>query len=188
MPLFPMFVDLKDRTVLLIGEGHHAEDKAAKLAPFGAVIRRVSLADFRESDLSPAPAMVVLTQTGHPDNAGIADLCAQLRIPVNAVDDPRLCTVRFPALVTRGELSVGIATNGLSPVTASLIKESLSESLPEDLESILTWSGTLTSRLRKEIPDYAARTRILRRAMTMAFAQNRPLTESEVNEMTDPEG
>lgn len=187
MPLFPMFVDLKGRGVLIVGEGRHADDKAAKLGPFGAVIRQIAPVDFGESDLSPAPALVVLAETGHPANDAIAARCAELRIPVNAVDDPALCTVRFPALLTRGELSVGIATNGLSPVMASLIRESLSESLPEELESILIWAGELTARLRQEIPDYAQRTRILRRATKLAFEKNRPLTEGELYELTDPE-
>lgn len=183
MPLFPMFVDLKGQTVLLIGEGHHADDKAAKLQPFGPEIRRIRLANFTSGDLSPAPALVVLAEPGNPANESIAGLCAQLRIPVNAVDDPRLCTVRFPALVTRGELSVGIATGGLSPVAASLVKESLADSLPSELEEILAWSAQLTARLRKEVPDYTRRTIILRRALTQAFDQNRPLTGDELERL-----
>lgn len=170
MPLFPMFVDLENETVLIIGTGKHASDKAAKLRPYGPVIRQIKIADFTPGLLEPAPALVILAQPGHPDNPVIAGQCRERGIPLNAVDDPALCSVRFPSLLTRGELSIGIATSGLSPVASSLLRQQLEAALPENTEALLLWAGELTARLRQEIPDYAQRTLVLRALIGKALA------------------
>ena len=47
-------------------------------------------------------------------NRGIAALCRERGIPVNAVDDKEQCTFLFPALVKRGDLTVGVSTAGAS--------------------------------------------------------------------------
>lgn len=179
MPLFPMFIDLNQADVLIIGQGHHALDKAEKLTPFGPRIQMIPPERFDPALLCPRPALVILAQPGHPDNPQIFSLCHEAGIPVNTVDDPKLCTVRFPSLVTRGELSVGISTGGKSPVAASLIRESIEQTLPGEMEDILTWAGGVTARLRREIPDYALRAARLRRIITRALELNRPLTEEE---------
>lgn len=183
MPLFPMFVDLENETVLIIGTGKHAADKAAKLAPFGAKLRQITPEAFTPELLSPAPALVILAQPGHPDNGRIAEACRQARIPINVVDDPGLCTVRFPSLVTRGELSIGIATNGRSPVASALIRERIEQMLPDGTEELLLWAGEQTAALRREIPDYAQRTVLLRKILTRAFDLGRPLTEEECSQL-----
>ena len=152
MPHFPMFVDLLDRTVLVVGAGAGAEDKIQKMQPFGCrVLRRE--ATLTDGDLDQGPALVILAETGNPDNARIARLCRDRGIPVNVVDEPALCTFRFPALITRGELAIGISTAGSSPAAAAVLKGQLADRLPQNLEDRLEQASRLTARLRREIPD-----------------------------------
>lgn len=81
---------------------------------------------------------------------------------MNTADRPELCDFRFPSLIVRGDVSVGIATGGKAPALAALLRRHLEEALPDDLESITTLSAQLTAELRETTPDPTERARILR--------------------------
>ena len=134
-PLFPAFLDLHDAEVLVVGRGAEADRKAEKMAPF---CRRVVRCPYPPA-YDGEPALVILAEPGHPDNALWAARFREKSIPVNVCDRPELCDFRFPALITRGPVSVGVATAGAAPVLAGL--------------------------LRQTVPDPAERTRILQAAL-----------------------
>lgn len=198
MPLFPMFVDLSAAPGLLIGGGKETVTKTRRLLPFhprltvfapGPVPELAGLPGvevvaraFRDEDLEPIPGYVIVAGADQAENRRIADLCRSLRIPVNTVDDPAYCTFQFPALITEGEVSIGISTAGASPAAAVLLKERIRDAIPDDLEHILPWAGELTRTMRREIPDMAARTPILRAVIAGAFEKGRPLTPEETAE------
>lgn len=202
MPLFPMYVDLSHAVGLLIGGGSEALEKAERLAPFGPRLRVFAKAplegfrdlpqaellgrDFTDADLDPIPDFVIIAGEDVAENHRIAELCRQMRIPVNTVDDPPYCTFQFPALVTRGDVSIGISTAGASPAAAVLMKERIAAALPENLAEILAWSKPLTRAFRRKIPAMKERTPVLRRILTEAFQQNRPLTDEEVDALSKP--
>lgn len=180
MNLFPMMVDLTGKTVLILGTGEEAEDKARRMAPFGCVLdcrRTEEFGDFSD----PLPALVILADRFHPKNAAIAAQCRSLGIPVNAVDDPSLCDFIFPSLITRGSLTVALSTGGAAPAAGKLLRQRIEQALPEDTEGLMDWAGALTARLRASIPDMALRGRILRFALDRAFTLGRPLTEDELS-------
>ena len=101
-PLFPAFFDLSDREVLVVGRGAEADRKADKMAPF---CRRVVRCDYPPV-FEEKPALAILAEPGHPDNAHWAARFREMGVPVNVCDRPELCDFRFPALVTRGAVSV----------------------------------------------------------------------------------
>lgn len=162
MALFPMFVDLTKARVLVIGAGPEAERKAAAMAPF---CKKILRAEACPGEPEVWPDLVILAQRGHPDNARLAAMFRQRHIPVNAADDPALCDFQFPALICRGEVTVGVSTGGGSPVLAGLLREQLEGALTEDLEEIQSAAAALTARLRQEIPDPKERARELRRLL-----------------------
>lgn len=161
MPLFPAFLDLSHSTVLVVGEGPEADRKAEKMAPFCNCVRRCPY----PPTWTERPALVLLTEKDHPDNEALADHLLALGIPVNVADRPELCSFRFPGLIVRGDVSVGIATGGRAPALAGLLRARLENSLPEDLETILDTAAELTARLRKTVPDPGERGEILRREL-----------------------
>lgn len=181
MPLFPMFVDLKDKPVLIIGTGKHVAEKAEKLAPFGCSLIFSSTEAFAASDLEGV-ALVVLADRHHSRNAAIANVCRRKHIPVNAVDDPPLCDFQFPSLVQRQELVIGISTAGTAPALGKMLREEIQAQLPSRTEEILLWSARLTQGLRQTEPDFHRRGQLLNRILRRAFALNRPLTEAELAE------
>ena len=160
-PLFPAFLDLSDAEVLVVGRGAEADRKAEKMAPF---CRRVVRCDYPPV-FEEKPALAILAEPGNPDNALWAARFREMGIPVNVCDRPELCDFRFPALITRGAVSVGIATAGAAPVLAGLLRQKIDAVLPDDLESILTAAADLTAELRQSIPDPKERTRLLRQKL-----------------------
>lgn len=158
MPLFPAFLDLSDSTVLVVGESPEAERKAEKMAPFCRRVLRSPYPPVHDE----LPALVILAEMDHPENEAWAAHFRRLHIPVNTVDRPELCDFRFPALIVRGDVSVGVATDGKAPALAALLRERIGEALPADLESIARAAGELTARLRETVPDQKERGRILR--------------------------
>ena len=160
-PLFPAFLDLSDAEVLVVGRGAEADRKAEKMAYF---CRRVVRCDYPPV-FEEKPALLILAEPGNPDNALWAARFREMGIPVNVCDRPELCDFRFPALITRGPVSVGIATAGAAPVLAGLLRQKIDAVLPDDLESILTAAADLTAELRQSVPDPKERTRLLRQEL-----------------------
>ena len=149
MPLLPAFLDLSERTVLVVGVGREADSKAEKMAPFCEKVARCPYPP-RYEDL---PALVILAQKDHPDNEFWAAHFREKGVAVNVADRPELCDFRFPGVIVRGDVSVGIATNGKAPALAALLRAQIEEALPQDLEGILQTAAELTAQLRQTIPD-----------------------------------
>ena len=194
MPHFPMFVDLKEKPILIVGGGNVALRKLKKLAPYGGIPTvvapeilpeiaqmgvQIKARCFCEADLTPWPALVIAATDDKVINREVARLCKNMDIPVNVADDPDSCTFLFPALVQRGDFSAGICTGGASPTAAIYFKERLEEQVPENLEEILDWLAEQRVALKKQIPDQAQRAGIFRRMFDAAMRKGEALTEEE---------
>lgn len=67
----------------------------------------------------------------------IFEIASQKRIPCNAVDSPDYCSFIFPALVFRGEMTIGVSTGGKAPGLSAAIRKEIDEYLPKNLNEIL---------------------------------------------------
>ena len=161
MPLFPAFLDLSQGTVLVVGEGHEADSKAEKMAPFCKRVVRCPYPPRYEQ----IPALVILAQKDHPENEAWAAHFRGMGVTVNVADRPELCDFIFPSLLVRGDVSVGIATNGKAPALSALLRRRIEEALPEDLEAITALAAELTAQLRKTIPDPHERGKAIRQRL-----------------------
>ena len=165
MPLFPAYLDLSGGDVLVVGEGHEADSKAEKMAPFCRKVLRCPYPPRYEE----LPALVILAQKNHPDNEIWAAHFRERGVLVNVADRPELCDFIFPSLIVRGDVSVGIATAGKAPALSAMLRKSIEQALPEDLEAITTLAAQLTLELRKTIPDPHERGRIIRERLKEFF-------------------
>ena len=144
MPLFPAYLDLTGKTALVVGEGHEADSKAEKMAPFCREVKRCPYPP-RYEDL---PALVILAEKDHPENEAWADHFRGKGVLVNVADRPELCDFIFPSLIVRGDVSVGIATGGKAPALSALLRRRIEQALPEDLEAITALAAELTIQPR----------------------------------------
>ena len=196
MAYFPMFVDLKDQLVIVVGGGKIAFRKVQKLMPYEPKVMVIApeiipeLEDMpgiscmkrkvQEEDLEKNPAMVIAATDKQELNLAIASACRERKIPVNVVDDLENCSFVFPALVKQGAFSAGICTSGTSPTAAAYYKEKLKNILPEHLEDILKWLEEVRAELKEKVPEQAKRAVIFRELFEASIEKGTPLTRDEI--------
>ncbi|HXM21920.1 MAG TPA: bifunctional precorrin-2 dehydrogenase/sirohydrochlorin ferrochelatase [Terriglobales bacterium] len=141
--LFPIFVKLDGRQILVVGAGRVGEPKIRGLLPTGAKIRvvaREASAAVREwarngeivleergfvpSDLDNVFLVVVATSS-RDLNELIFREAESRRILCNVVDVPEQCDFYYPAVVRRGDLQIAISTSGQSPSLAQKLRQQL---------------------------------------------------------------
>jgi siroheme synthase-like protein len=146
-PLFPAFLKLAGRRVLLVGGGPVALAKGRSLREAGAVIAVVApevspelraIADevqtraFAPADL--AGAWFVVAAAPPAVNRQVQAAAEARCLFVNAVDDPAAATAYAAAVIRRGPLTVAFSTGGSTPALAGLIREGLESLLPDEVE------------------------------------------------------
>ena len=164
---YPVFLNLKDKRVVVIGGGEVAERKVESLLDTGASVtvisphvtaRLASLADSRLIELQKRPyaqgdcsrAALVLSATDDPEvNEAVWNEATGAGILVNTADEPVLCNFIMPAVVRRGELAVAISTGGTSPALASRLRHKFSQMLGPEYTRLVE----LLARIRPEIRE-----------------------------------
>jgi uroporphyrin-III C-methyltransferase / precorrin-2 dehydrogenase / sirohydrochlorin ferrochelatase len=144
MSLFPIFVKLEGRPVLVVGAGPIAESKIGGLlsadasltvvAPRATSIIREWAAEgklqwhareFHPADLDGIALVIAAVPA---EVAALVYREAQARgILCNSVDDPENCDFYYPAVVNRGDLQIAISTAGHSPALAQRLRQELEQ-------------------------------------------------------------
>ncbi len=179
MKYYPVCLDLRDRTCVIVGGGQVAERKALSLLEAGAGVTIVSPSltaklqelslsgkithlpkTFEENDL--ADAFLVIAATDSLDvNAGIGRLCREKHMLVNVAAPPEESTFIVPSVVERGKLQIAISTSGVSPALSKRIRQELEKQYGPEYEVFLEKMSILRTRLRDGVKDEAARREIL---------------------------
>lgn len=155
---YPVFLDLRGRSCLVIGEGLLAEEKVQGLLAAGAVVTRRT--SYQESDLDGMMDGITLAIVcgQPPDVAEAVWREAQRRnVLVNTVDDPPRCGFLAPAVVRRGDLAVAISTNGKAPALAVRLRQRLESELGEEYGRFLSLAGRVRAPLAARRPDFGER-------------------------------
>jgi len=185
-PLFPVFLKLSGRSVLLVGGGTVAAAKLAALRGAGArvtvvspevapeiagarvkVIRRA----FRASDLQGA--WFVVAAAPPAVNRIVAREAERRGIFVNAVDDPPNASAYLGGVVRRDGVTMAISTNGRAPALAGLLREAFDALLPSDLDRWLARADVLRRRWRRARVPMSARRPQLLAALDRLYAARR---------------
>ena len=130
---FPLFIDLKDKKVLIVGAGAIAARRATVLTEFGAEVMVVApaagdsvreLAEagrlvwkrhaFCEHDLEALNRsfLVIAATSDRAVNDHIVQLCHERHIPVNHAGDQTQCDFQFPAIVRNDPVVIGVNAGG----------------------------------------------------------------------------
>lgn len=195
MAYFPFFVDLSQKSGLILGGGTVALRKIEKLLPFSpqlrviapficSEIRSIPGLELTEREFVPGDernAFFVIAATDDPEcNHKIADRCRAQNILVNVVDDAEYCSFLFPALVQKGNLTVGISTGGSSPTAAICLKEQIGEQIPECFDEILEFLHQQREFIKADVPDETVRSRLLRKLFYAAMQNGSPLDDVQM--------
>ena len=144
--LFPVFLKLAGRPVLLVGGGKVAASKLEALrrararvtvvapriaAPIVASGVRIVRRRFRASDLDRQ--WLVISAATPAVNRQVARAAALRRLFVNAVDDPAHASAYLGGVLRRSGVTVAVSTDGHAPALAGLLREGLEAVLPDDL-------------------------------------------------------
>jgi uroporphyrin-III C-methyltransferase/precorrin-2 dehydrogenase/sirohydrochlorin ferrochelatase len=189
MQYFPAFLDLADRSVLVVGGGAIALRKIELLTRCRARVTVVApqvCTELRErvhtdglvlierpfvaSDLSDH--WLVVAATNRRDvNAEVSGAALARRIPCNVVDMRDLSTFIMPAVVDRAPVQIAISTGGASPVLARLIRERLETLLDESLGALARFADRWRVTARRVLPSGSARREFLSWLLTGPAAQ-----------------
>lgn len=177
MDYLPIFVDLRDRLVVVVGGGVVAHRKIEHLLKAHARVRVVSpdlcadLALYRDHGrieyrpllFSPAQldgaTLVVAATDDVTVNDAVSVAARERGILVNVVDDGPRCTFIFPAIVDRSPLIVAVGTAGSSPTLARRVRTQIEALLPARLGLLAAYAARWRESVKKALPDVPARLR-----------------------------
>ena len=81
--------------------------------------------------------MIIATTDSPEVNEKVFEDCREQHILVNVADSPSQCDFYMGSIVTKGNLKIGISTNGKSPTFAKRFRQWLENFLPEQIDDIL---------------------------------------------------
>ena len=176
-PYYPIYLDIEERDVVIVGGGTVCARKAETMMKYGARVTVVS-PDFTgeieewaargalsirrkhydESDLEGATIVIASTDDQRVNETVAAD-CRRRRIPVNVVDVTPLCEFIVPAIVESGSIQIAVSTGGRSPALARTLKEDLQRLIGPEYAEVNDVLGTLRDGARAALPTDADRKR-----------------------------
>ncbi|OAM27826.1 uroporphyrinogen-III C-methyltransferase [Eikenella longinqua] len=189
MDYFPLFADLKGRSVLVVGAGGVALRKISLLLKCGAAIRiaaeslhpqiqslheagRVEWAARAFSpELLDSAFLAVAATNDSALNEQVFQAAQQRRLLVNTVDDPARCNFIFPSIIDRHPIQIAISSGGQAPVLARLLREKLEALLPQGLGVMAGIAGQWRGRVKAKLGSTTQRRRFWEKLFTSAAFQ-----------------
>jgi len=189
--LFPVFLKLDTLHLLIVGGGHVGLEKLSavlKNSPEANVTlvariiqepikelarkhpkvtlfeRNFKLWDLWDKDL------VILATDNRQLHETIRTFARSRRLLINVADTPTLCDFYLGSVVSKGNLKIGVSTNGKSPTISKRIREYLEEALPDDTEELLNNMQQIRARIKG---DFGHKVKVLNE-ITTTWLQQQP--------------
>jgi len=177
--LYPIFLKLEGRKVLIVGGGKIAEEKiyavlrsatdvtvlAPKVTPHIRDWVEAGLVRHIADEYSPGAVqqyfLVIACTDSEAVNRKIYAEAQQAGVLCNAVDDPSHCDFYAPAVVHRGDFQIAISTGGNSPALAQHLRKKLEQQYGPEYESWIGWLGRMREGIIKALPRSQRRTELL---------------------------
>ena len=184
MELFPVFLHLNDRDVLLVGGGKIAASKLDALLSAGArvtvvapsvldSIRRPSV-HIHQRAFDPADLQgkwYVVAAAPPEVNRAVARAAESRQVFVNAVDDTDSATAFLGGVLRKGGVTAAISTGGRAPALAGLLREALDALIPEDIESWAAVALELRAHWKADAVPLPKRRPLLLRALNQLYRE-----------------
>lgn len=167
--LYPIFLKMDNFQTLLVGGGSVGLEKlrfilkSSPSANVHIVSETISeeikhliidfpqvtyqLKSFESQDIE-GKSLVIAATSNSDINYHISRVCKRENILVNVADTPDWCDFYLGSIVSKGDLKIAISTNGKSPTFAKRFREMLEESLPDNIDSILSKLSAIRDELK----------------------------------------
>ena len=159
MNQLPIFVTVKDRKVILVGEGEAADAKRRLIERAGAAI-------IGADEAGAMLAFVAIEDT--VEAATVSAALKQRGYLVNVVDQPSLCDFTTPAIVDRNPVLIAIGTGGASAGLAKALRQRLEVLLPQTLGQLADAMQAARDSIRSKWPENMMRRKAIDAALSEA--------------------
>lgn len=186
--LYPTFLKLTGRSVLLIGGGTVATAKLGPLVAAGARVTvvapeiddrilaaaelspiRIVRRAFTVDDFETAAAWFVVSAATPAVNAAVAEAAERRRVFVIAVDDLKTATAYGAGTFRRAGVTVAVSTEGRAPALAGLLREGLEALVPEEIGEWVETARTLKAGWKGSTLAHRARRPLLLQAINRLY-------------------
>jgi uroporphyrin-III C-methyltransferase/precorrin-2 dehydrogenase/sirohydrochlorin ferrochelatase len=190
LDVFPAFMKVAGRRVLVVGHGGEAAAKVRLLGETNArivVVSRTIEPDLQDAvtrfevehvaeDFQPAhlngAALVFSAREDWDLDKAVVDAARAAGVPVNAVDKPELCDFYTGALVNRAPIAVAITSTGVGPVLSRHIRARIEAMLPRSTGELARLAESFRDAATKVIRDGGLRRSFWARFFSGSVATN----------------
>ncbi|MBL4245034.1 siroheme synthase [Vibrio fluvialis] len=171
MRYFPLFLDLTNKPVLVVGGGEVACRKIDALLRAGAKVTIVSpqiastlqslvddgkcqwIQNFYTPQILTKEYLQVWATTDNPDlNHQVHKDAKNMGTLVNVVDDQPYCDFITPSMIERGRVQLAISSGGASPVLIRNVRETLEAVLPQNLGLLADFGASKRNSIKEFLP------------------------------------
>ncbi|PKH04917.1 bifunctional precorrin-2 dehydrogenase/sirohydrochlorin ferrochelatase [Moritella sp. Urea-trap-13] len=214
MQYLPIFMDVDDKNVLVVGGGEVASRKVDLLLSAGAKVTVLSprlndtLQRYRDAakitaiidgynsnyldDGLSRYVMVWVTTDNTALNKQVWQDCCERNLLVNVADQQELCEFITPSIIDRSPLQIAISSGGTAPVLIRYLREKLEALLPETLGLLGAFSGEQRDRVKQQFSSVTERRRFWERffsSKAVALATDKVQLQQEFDlQLATPEG
>lgn len=171
MRYFPIFLDLNQKPVLVVGGGEVACRKVESLLRAGALVTLIApqihpqlkqavdkgeliwLQDFYHAGMLDNFIQVWATTDNPSLNHQVYQDAHAANILVNVVDDPKHCDFITPSILNRGRIQIAISSGGSSPVLIRKLRERLESQLAQNLALLADFAASKRQDIQQKLPS-----------------------------------
>lgn len=172
--LFPIFLKLENLRLVMVGGGLIGLEKLEAVLANSPATKITLVATTISDDIKAIaanhPNIQLVEKPYHSDYLNDADVVVaavndkelatiiaadskQKGILINAADKPELCDFYLGSIVKKGNLKIGISTNGKSPTVAKRIKEVFNEVIPDEIDELLDNMVAIRNKLKGDFAN-----------------------------------
>jgi uroporphyrin-III C-methyltransferase/precorrin-2 dehydrogenase/sirohydrochlorin ferrochelatase len=201
MELYPIFLSLKGRACLVVGDGPEACRRAQGLAHSGALVTMMSpkpqttpegvesvlIRAFQSEDPSQYWLVIAATEDINSDST-IATACEAQRTYCYSATNSERSSFILPAIVDRSPLLIAISSGGTAPALVRALKAKLESLLPAAYARVATIIGSHQELIKRSIPNKAERAQFWHHFLNgpvgeLAFSRNEALLEQSLQQI-----
>jgi uroporphyrin-III C-methyltransferase/precorrin-2 dehydrogenase/sirohydrochlorin ferrochelatase len=180
---YPVFLDLRERPVAVVGGGKVASAKVGPLVAAGARVTVIapridpSISGVEKIERAFEPRDLdgkwfVVAAAPPEVNRAVRAAADTRRLFVNAVDDKDSATAFLAGVVRKGPVTLAISTGGASPALAGLLREGLEAVLPDEVSEWSRLGNELRAEWKKAAVPIEERRPLLLQALNQLYRRS----------------